>query len=85
MSGKKIDRKKQSLLSRAAKRRSSIKKLTRKPVIRLVDLDAIKESFKKEPHKQAEVSQDEMIHEKKTSKKGEHKTPAKKKSADSES
>ena len=47
MGGKKIDRKKQSLLSRSAKRKATIKKLTHKPVIKLVDAEAIKESFKK--------------------------------------
>ncbi len=46
MGGKKIDRKKQSLLSRSAKRQASIKKLTHKPVIKHVDIEAIKESFK---------------------------------------
>ena len=49
MGGKKIDRKKQSLLSRSAKRKSTIKKLTHKPVIKHVDVEAIKESFKKSP------------------------------------
>jgi hypothetical protein len=49
MGGKKIDRKKQSLLSRSAKRKSTIKKLSRKPVIKKVDIEAIKESFKKNP------------------------------------
>ena len=47
MTAKKIDRKKQTLLSRAAKRKLTIKKLSRKPVIRKVDIEAIKESFKK--------------------------------------
>ena len=47
MGGKKIDRKKQSLLSRSAKRKSTIKKLSHKPVIKKVDIEAIKESFKK--------------------------------------
>ena len=47
MGGKKIDRKKQSLLSRSAKRKATIKKLTHKPVIKLVDAEAIKASFKK--------------------------------------
>ena len=46
MGGKKMDRKKQSLLSRSTKRKASIKKLSRKPVIKHVDVDAIKESFK---------------------------------------
>lgn len=47
MGGKKIDRKKQSLLSRAAKRQALIKRLTHKPVIKNVDIEAMKESFKK--------------------------------------
>jgi hypothetical protein len=47
MAGKKIDRKKQSLLSRSSKRQATIKKLTHKPVIKHVDVAAIKESFKK--------------------------------------
>ena len=47
MGGKKIDRKKQALLSRSAKRKATIKKLTHKPVIKLVDVDVMKESFNK--------------------------------------
>jgi hypothetical protein len=47
MGGKKIDRKKQSLLSRASKRQETIKKLSHKPVIKKVDIEAIKESFRK--------------------------------------
>ncbi len=55
MSGKKIDRKKQSLLSRSAKRGANIKKLTFKPVLRNVDIEAIKNSFKKAESKPAEI------------------------------
>ena len=55
MSGKKIDRKKQSLLSRAAKRGANIKKLTHKPVLKNVDIEAIKKTFKKVEAKPAEI------------------------------
>jgi hypothetical protein len=56
MGGKKIDRKKQTLLSRAAKRKATIKNLSHKPVIKKVDIEAIKESFKKLPKPQPQAS-----------------------------
>lgn len=58
MGGKKIDRKKQALLSRSAKRKATIKKLTHKPVIKLVDVDALKESFNKKGTKKQKTKEE---------------------------
>ena len=64
MGGKKIYRKKQSLLSRAATRKALIKKLTHKPVIKNIDIEAIKESFRKaaeaHAHKKTQVTDVEL-------------------------
>ncbi|HLF36144.1 MAG TPA: hypothetical protein VI583_18005 [Cyclobacteriaceae bacterium] len=64
MSGKKIDRKKQSLLSRSSKRNATIKKLTHKPVIKKIDIEAIKSSFKTAGNKPVDVTPAEAVVEK---------------------